>query len=83
MLYNTNMHPIMFIIIIKRIFVLTEPYTHVHLLTCRTGTSSQPIWLDYLDSCTSSETCLTSCEACPLLANSDCAHAQDVTLQCR
>ena len=48
----------------------------------RQGLSSQSIWLDALDNCSSSDICLTSCQVCPTRENHNCVHSEDVTLQC-
>ena len=48
----------------------------------RQGLLSQSIWFDDLYSCSSSDRCLTSCQACPTRENHNCVHSEDVTLQC-
>jgi hypothetical protein len=45
------------------------------------GDPGQPIWFNNV-SCSSLETCLSSCQNCPTNENRDCAHSEDITLQC-
>uniref|UniRef100_A0A1X7U7E9 SRCR domain-containing protein n=1 Tax=Amphimedon queenslandica TaxID=400682 RepID=A0A1X7U7E9_AMPQE len=45
------------------------------------GSSSQPIWLDSV-SCSSSYTCLATCESCPSSQYHNCRHSEDVALGC-
>lgn len=45
------------------------------------GTATQSIWLNSL-SCSSSYSCLSSCQSCPSSASTACAHNQDVTVVC-
>ena len=49
----------------------------------RFGSNSQKIWLDALYSCTSNDSCLTSCQRCPMSENHNCYHKyNDITLEC-
>ena len=48
----------------------------------RQGSLSQSIWFDALSGCSSSDRCLTSCQACPTRENHNCFHSEDVTLEC-
>ena len=51
----------------------------------RFGSNSQKIWLHVFNySCTSNDSCLTSCQQCPIpmSENHNCYHYEDVTLEC-
>ena len=49
--------------------------------TCRTGGSSQPIWLTSIP-CKSSSSCISQCQGCPSKRVSSCRHYEDVTVSC-
>ena len=53
----------------------------IHVIIYSAGSSSQPIWLDRV-SCSSSYSCLASCESCPSSEYHDCSHSEDVALGC-
>ncbi|XP_019849174.1 PREDICTED: deleted in malignant brain tumors 1 protein-like isoform X2 [Amphimedon queenslandica] len=45
------------------------------------GDTPQSIWYNSL-SCSSSDTCLSSCQSCPSSSSTTCVHAEDVTIVC-
>ena len=88
-LNNRNVFELLFLRLIINILCLGIIYLCVSSLLApflkfmfRQGLSSQSIWLDALYSCSSSDNCLTSCQACPTRGNHNCDHSEDVTLQC-
>uniref|UniRef100_A0A1X7U6Z7 SRCR domain-containing protein n=1 Tax=Amphimedon queenslandica TaxID=400682 RepID=A0A1X7U6Z7_AMPQE len=56
-------------------------YTTYHSGASSAGSSSQPIWLDRVY-CSSSYSCLSSCESCPSLQYHDCSHSEDIAVAC-
>lgn len=52
-------------------------YDHLKL----PGNHSDPIWLDNVE-CDAVESCIGSCQRCPVAADHDCRHAEDLTVSC-
>uniref|UniRef100_A0A1X7TIM3 SRCR domain-containing protein n=1 Tax=Amphimedon queenslandica TaxID=400682 RepID=A0A1X7TIM3_AMPQE len=56
-------------------------YVLAHSGTLLAGSSFQPIWLDRVF-CSSSYSCLASCESCPSSQYHNCFHSEDVAIAC-
>ena len=69
------------IIIIFLCMLSTIGYTGIYYICYRSGSSSQHIWMSNL-ACSSSFSCLGSCQSCPTNSYQECSHSEDVTIQC-
>ena len=67
----------------QAIFSFTVTYIHTCLchISCSPGNHSDPIWLDNVE-CDAVESCIGSCQRCPVAADHDCRHAEDLTVSC-
>uniref|UniRef100_A0A1X7TIP6 SRCR domain-containing protein n=1 Tax=Amphimedon queenslandica TaxID=400682 RepID=A0A1X7TIP6_AMPQE len=56
-------------------------FTLAHSGAVTAGSTSQPIWLDAVF-CSSSYSCLATCESCPSIQYHNCRHSEDVAVAC-
>ena len=63
-------------------FTVLHVYIHVYVtFSSSPGNHSDPIWLDNVE-CDAVESCIGSCQRCPVAADHDCRHAEDLTVSC-
>ena len=63
------------------VYIVKQTVLSVYSVVCRSGNSSQHIWMSNL-ACSNSFSCLGSCQRCPNNPYNLCSHSEDVTLQC-
>ena len=63
------------------VYIVKQTVLSVYSVVCRSGNSSQHIWMSNL-ACSNSFSCLGSFQSCPTNPNYKCSHSEDVTFQC-